>query len=189
MQEHPDAVLYRNTCFSSFSDLCKIFQNRVLDERLTVHDAELIYNGPETISHCHVLETETGPCSLEIAVDGVSGNLPLSTEDISMSKKQKNRPASPLDSGPSRKVQKTQTESRLNSLSEMADLVAELAKKDNKSDNSIEIAIDALQAIPNMDDELLLDACDLLEDERKAKTFLALDVSLRKKWLLRKLRP
>ncbi|CAG7894083.1 unnamed protein product [Brassica rapa] len=40
-----------------------------------------------------------------------------------------------------------------------------------------------------MDEELILDACDLLEDDLKAKTFLALNVKLRKKWLLRKLRP
>ena len=62
-----------------------------------------------------------------------------------------------------------------------------LIRKEDRNDISIENAIDALQAIQDIDDELLLDACDLLEDERKAKTFLALDVNLRKKWLLRKL--
>lgn len=54
---------------------------------------------------------------------------------------------------------------------------------------AIEDAVEAIQALPDMDEELILDACDLLEDELKAKTFLALDVKLRKKWLLRKLRP
>lgn len=188
IKERPDAVSYRNTCLSSFSDLCKIFQNRLLDERINGHDAEMMYDdqGPQMASHCRILETAT---DLEIVVDGASGNLTLSTDNVNMTEKQKKRPASPLVSGPPEKVQKTRSENRLNSLSEMADLVAELAKKENKSDHSIEVAIDALQAIPDMDDELLLDACDLLEDERKAKTFLALDISLRKKWLLRKLRP
>nr|XP_018453458.1 PREDICTED: uncharacterized protein At2g29880-like isoform X1 [Raphanus sativus] len=53
----------------------------------------------------------------------------------------------------------------------------------------IEDAVEAIQALPDMDEELILDACDLLEDDLKAKTFLALSVKLRKKWLLRKLRP
>lgn len=54
---------------------------------------------------------------------------------------------------------------------------------------SVEKVVEAIQALPEMDEELILDACDFLEDEKKARTFLALDFKLRKKWLLRKLRP
>uniref|UniRef100_A0A7N0RA10 Myb/SANT-like domain-containing protein n=2 Tax=Kalanchoe fedtschenkoi TaxID=63787 RepID=A0A7N0RA10_KALFE len=54
---------------------------------------------------------------------------------------------------------------------------------------SIETVVQAVQSLPDMDEDLILDACDLLEDEKKVKTFLALDVKLRKKWLIRKLRP
>lgn len=53
----------------------------------------------------------------------------------------------------------------------------------------IEHVVQAVQSLPDMDEDLILDSCDLLEDEKKAKTFLALDFKLRKKWLLRKLRP
>ncbi|EOA22753.1 hypothetical protein CARUB_v10003465mg [Capsella rubella] len=63
------------------------------------------------------------------------------------------------------------------------------ARVDETQSMAIEDAVEAIQALPDMDEELILDACDLLEDEIKAKTFLALDVKLRKKWLLRKLRP
>ncbi|PON85084.1 Myb/SANT-like domain containing protein [Trema orientale] len=183
IKEQPDAVLYRNVCLSSYSDLCKICQNPVLDERLDGKNTEKISDGWGA-------EMAAAPISLETEIDGASGNLLLPAEEVFMSKKQKKRPISmSLDSGRTRKVQKSH-ENKLDSLSEMADLVAELVTKtENKNGHSIEAAVDALQAIPDLDDELLLDACDLLEDEKKAKMFLALDVALRKKWLLRKLRP
>ncbi|MED6134393.1 hypothetical protein PIB30_117230 [Stylosanthes scabra] len=75
-------------------------------------------------------------------------------------------------------------------LSEMASVVKSLMnnKERNNYNSPLENALSALQAMPDIDEELVMDACDLLEDERMAKIFLALDISLRKKWLLRKLR-
>ena len=73
-------------------------------------------------------------------------------------------------------------------LSEMASAVKALMNDKENNDTSFDDALSALRAMPDVDDELVMDACDLLEDERKANIFLALDISLRKKWLLRKLR-
>ncbi|XVF48251.1 hypothetical protein PTKIN_Ptkin03bG0175100 [Pterospermum kingtungense] len=92
-----------------------------------------------------------------------------------------------LEQSGASKAQKTSQEMQ-KMLSKMASVVTGLAsQKGNNKYSTIESAVDALQALPDIDDELLSDGCDLLEDERKAKTFLALDVTLRKKWLLRKL--
>ncbi|XP_020233121.1 L10-interacting MYB domain-containing protein isoform X2 [Cajanus cajan] len=67
--------------------------------------------------------------------------------------------------------------------------VPSLTMKPKKEDNfSVDNVITVLQAIPGLDDDLILDACDFLEDERRGRMFLALAAHLRKKWLLRKLR-
>ena len=81
-------------------------------------------------------------------------------------------------------------EGMANALKNMAAAVQSLSKKPKKEDSySVADVISALQAIPDMDDDLILDGVDFLEDERRARMFLALDANLRKKWLLRKLRP
>ncbi|KAF5199666.1 Myb/SANT-like DNA-binding domain protein [Thalictrum thalictroides] len=88
-------------------------------------------------------------------------------------------------------VQRSNDEGMANVLHELAAVVSSLSDKRAEVDNSTstEDAIHSLQAMPDIDDDLILDACDLFEDEKKAKTFLSLDVRLRRKWLLRKLRP
>lgn len=160
VKENPDAILYREKFLGHYSNLCKLFQTDTLD------------GGPD-----HDLQTH------ELMMD-------VPTVDVEVTDEHLKRPASASDSGRPSKSYKTEEEMQ-KVLSEMADVVSTL-KANNESSNNCLImgsAVDALQALADIDDELLLDACDLLEDERKAKTFLALDVSLRKKWLLRKLRP
>ncbi|TQD75771.1 hypothetical protein C1H46_038668 [Malus baccata] len=174
IKDHPDAISYRNAFLGGYSDLSKICVNRELDGKFSGQGVGM----------------EAGPIVFEIEMNGASGDLQLLAEDVEISDQQRKRPTlTPPNPGRSKKAQKTGKDTQ-KAPTEMVGGVTKLA--DNKEKNNctpIEKAIDALQALPGMDDELMLDACDLLEDERKAKTFLALDGALRKKWLLRKLRP
>lgn len=112
---------------------------------------------------------------------------PAAEFDISNhKKKRKHSGSSRLAS--SRKVKRPVKEEIHCALDDMAGAIktawAGYAEKDC---SSIENIVDALQAIPGMNDELFLEACRLLEDENKAKMFVEMDVSHRRKWLLKKL--
>ncbi|KAF2313038.1 hypothetical protein P3X46_019255 [Hevea brasiliensis] len=170
IQVQPDAIAYRNKVSESYIDLCQIQRNEVSN----IGD------------QCLQVQTENE--TEEVRVDVLLGDLQFPVEDIQISDQQRKRPNTPSDYEHSSKVQKIGKEDT--TLSGTAEAVTTpVNKKKGKNSGTIENAIDALQAIADIDEELLLDACDLLEDDKKAKTFLALDVTLRKKWLLRKLRP
>jgi virulence-associated protein VapD len=166
IKEHPDATIYKGKTLDSYGNLCKLNEH---------------------------LSQESFNCeNLMIELENYGNEMEI-VDDFSSPHKQQNKRPNPITPPLGIvvcKAQKTGVETR-----------KPLCETEGDDDDctkpmpQIEIysrignALDALQALPDMDDELLLDACDLLEDERKAKTFLALDVSLRRKWLVRKLRP
>lgn len=177
LQEHPDAISYRNTCLFNYINLSKVCQNGISDEGFNCQEVKII--------SCQALQMETDPISP--GRDRAAHNLEALGGDIHMLEQHKKRPTE-LSEREQSKMQKIDNNVE-KALSEMAGVVTELVNKKGNQNKSIENAINVLQEVPEIDDELLLDACDLLEDEKKAKTFLALNASLRKKWLLRKLRP
>ncbi|XP_010417250.1 PREDICTED: L10-interacting MYB domain-containing protein-like isoform X1 [Camelina sativa] len=164
LQDHPDATIYKGKILDSYGNLCKIHEHLSQDS-----------------FNCENLMIELESYGHEIVSDFISPH------------KQQNKRPNPITPPLEltvHKAQKTGLETRKPLYeAEGDDDGCTKPIPRNEMYSGIGNAIDALQALPDMDDEFLLDACDLLEDERKAKTFLALDVSLRRKWLVRKLRP
>ncbi|KAJ8751788.1 hypothetical protein K2173_025974 [Erythroxylum novogranatense] len=156
IEEHPDAIAYRNKVLGSYSSLCQIKRN-----------------GNNNVV-------------LEVEADRLPRDINISVEDGIVSDQHRKRPTmAPSGTKCHSKLQKIGLEMQ-RSIPGIAEAVTTFV---NGNGVVLESTIGALQALPDIDDDLLLDACDFLEDEKKAKTFLALDASLRKKWLLRKLRP
>lgn len=107
--------------------------------------------------------------------DKIIGDLQSSAKEFKIPDGRKRRISQAVStSSNARKVQKTL-------LGEMQEDLHE------EKDNSIELIVAALQTIPDLDDELFLEASLLLEDERKARMFVAMDAAARRRWLLKKL--
>ncbi|CAH1453346.1 unnamed protein product [Lactuca virosa] len=174
---HPDARCYRVKMVSSYNKLSVIYgednsegrYGRLARDVSIIGESDgiiLLPNNSTTNSNTPTKIEDTNP-------------IQINPQEIVTPINKKRPTKLPLTLQPACKVQKIQKD-------DIKEALVNKKTDDNKF-NAIEKAVDALQAIPDLDDELLLDGCDVLENEKKAKTFLALDASLRKKWLLRKL--
>lgn len=164
LQEHPNADFYRDKTFRDYNDLFMIFGNGTPEERFSFQDLEI--------------EIDDNSAALQMEMDGIP-------EEVKLPVRSNKLP----DQVKKRKMDNESPNMDTVGMREMTGVIATLVgKRKDKRYISIESAVDTLQAIPDMDDDLLLDSFDLFEDERKAKTFMTLDDNLRKKWLLRELR-
>ncbi|XP_042476543.1 L10-interacting MYB domain-containing protein-like [Macadamia integrifolia] len=217
IKAHPTVRVYRNKIIPYYSGLCVICGDATVDTEQThldhdedldndIHRNEVSWglealtvpvhdeNFDNDIHRDEVswdLQASTVPMHDENHVDNTQQESLLSERDMDSSEQSKRPPEMPSTSLHSKKPRMTSDEGMADVLREMAVAVTSISSKKKENDDSIltEKVIEVLQAIPDIDEDLLLDACDLLEDEVKAKTFLALDAKLRKKWLTRKLRP
>ncbi|XWS59352.1 hypothetical protein CRYUN_Cryun08bG0114200 [Craigia yunnanensis] len=185
IKEHPEFRRYKNKSMPCYDDMCIICHNESA-------------SGKKRTLRCN-MSSENGTHGKDI------GGRSTPTINIKVAKKVHDEVPAP---GLSNKLQEQQNKHQsqvprtsnqpkrarseedgmASALREMAAMVTLIKKKKENDNASIERVIEELQAIPGIDDDLLLDACDFLEDDRRARMFLALDVSLRKKWLMRKLR-
>ncbi|XP_030481628.2 L10-interacting MYB domain-containing protein [Cannabis sativa] len=174
VKEHPNFQTYRNKAMAFYTDMCAICRNEgtLRKER----------KDPPSCS--------TPILKKEATEEKESGDpMPTMNKTGSHEKKRGHLEVTPTS-------QTYELEQRIDendvgdSFIEMAAAVSSFTKKQKEEKPvSIENVIRVLQSIPDIDDDLLLDGCDFLEDEKRARIFLALDSTLRKRWLIRKLRP
>uniref|UniRef100_A0A5B7B8U3 Myb/SANT-like domain-containing protein n=1 Tax=Davidia involucrata TaxID=16924 RepID=A0A5B7B8U3_DAVIN len=196
IKAHTDARQYMTRPVPYYIDLCVICGELSGDGKDSVsgHNLDQQDEVPEVKSSRSLKGSQSPAAS--VSCEDQDGDIQESSHvDFKFTvsdQKNKRHLENPSYSAHSKKA-RSKEEGMASALREMATAVSSLAdkKKDDETSNSISIenVIEAIQALPDMDEDLVLDACDLLEDEKKAKTFLALDVKLRKKWLIRKLRP
>lgn len=169
LQEYPDVAAYRDKHLGIYINLCKIFSFRVsngnVDELLS--DLQTTYN------------------PLQFNEEGLQQPSAEVEETHQQRKRSMN---SSLESNGTKIPRRGCAIDHPCSTAAEFTLEPVVGLRVQNRTYSIEDAIIAAEGISGMDENLLLEACKLFQDERKAKTFLALEGSLRKKWLLRKLR-
>ncbi|CAN6484698.1 unnamed protein product [Victoria cruziana] len=193
-KEHPEARPYKDKPLPFFEELCAVFSRTVADGRYSIAGAS--FRNKDGIPSMDGMEAAVDPLSSPIstghehAANGLQDSSDSGEDKDIRSKRRKRRSMTPHSLDHSRKSQ-IAGDDVVKALRQMAAAVNSLANafKEVKNSQLVEKYMSALSEIPGMDPDLFLAACDLLEDEKKAKTFLALNVELRKRWLMKKLRP
>lgn len=181
VQTHTGARQYMTRPVPHYEDLCSIFRELDNDDK------------DGTLSHQN-LEIRDGSPAASLSSYGQFPTEKDSSDSClktSTAKESSKRLPDPSPTTGSSKKVCSENEGVVLAIREMTTAVSSLADTRKEDDTvPVEIVVAAIQALPEMDEELVLDACDFLEDDdKKAKTFMALNAKLRKKWLLRKLRP
>lgn len=172
MQEHPDAIAYRDRILDGYSALGLIYGNDSWNGRTSSLD----------------IKFETDNNAFGMGINDV-GDMQSPSGEFEMSRRKKRKSANSSTSACTQKVQRIFGEEIQEAVEDKSCLIkTHGGTEEDKDYSSIECIVAALQTVPDMDDELFLEACELLEDERKAKMFVAMDVTARRKWLLKKLR-
>lgn len=167
LQEYADAFAFRENSLRIYDDLRVIFGYRSFNGRLSGVGAK-VENDDNIFTDLHT---------------------PAAEFDLSDKKKKRKSATSSASAYFSRKVRRPIKEEILEALDEKPYLMGTRTDdKEQRDYNSVESIVDALQTVPGMDnDELFLQAIQLLEDDKNAKIFIEMDVNQRRKWLLRKL--
>lgn len=165
-QDHPDAIGCGETVLDNYSELCLIVGNLNHNKR----------------PGCEKVTSKTNTNYFGMEADEIMGDLQLqSYKESRISEQQKRKSGTASTSSYARKVQREDSEKKAKVMKTV------IRNEEEKESHSIESIVAALQTVPDMDDELFLEACVLLEDERKAKMFVAMDTTARRKWLLKNL--
>ncbi|KAK0583103.1 hypothetical protein LWI29_033432 [Acer saccharum] len=190
VKKHTDARQFMTRPMPYFKDLCMIcgFPNVDESDCFSIQDLE-IQNGVQEVKNS---ESPVGSAYSEDGVGYFLESAHMGSKTNTKNKRQSENLSNPT--GLKKAKSRDEGVGVAIALRDMVTAVSSLSDRKNIGENSsntisIEHVIAAVQVLPDMDEDLVLDACDFLEDELKAKTFMALDVKLRKKWLLRKLRP
>ncbi|CAL9026230.1 unnamed protein product [Prunus brigantina] len=185
IKAHPSFRMYRNKAMPYYSDMCIICGNEARILKKATSSCNLALDKG-------TLAKKTDGEAMPIVDKHYAHGKPLGSSSVKNLSDQKKRhcPQIPETLQQSKKARRTDGVVAIKALEDMAVVVSSLKKKLKKEESvSIEKVIGVLKSIPDIDDDLLLDACDFLENEGRARMFLALDAALRKKWLMRKLRP
>ncbi|BFG36997.1 hypothetical protein CerSpe_232710 [Prunus speciosa] len=171
IKEHPYPIACANRILDSYNDLTKIYGNGARDGR----------------SSCFGRNIEKMEKMEKMGINMIFGDSPAMEYEISNQQK-KRKPAASSTSA-SKRAQRIIKEEIQEPLDEKPHIVKGLVGIEvDKDCCSIERIVAALETVPGIDDELFLEASLILEDDKKAKMFVAMDVAARKKWLYRKLR-
>ncbi|XP_021899032.1 uncharacterized protein LOC110815515 isoform X1 [Carica papaya] len=173
IKDYPEAITYRGTNLGTYKDLCRIFGGEVRLPRSSSLGVQMMgRNSP-----------------MNMGVDGVFIDSQIPASELEISNRKRRKSTNSSISAP-RKVRRPNKEMP-ETLAKKSDMIKKsVTYEDDGGDcSSIKSVVDALQAIPGMDDDLFLEACKLLQYDRQVSMFVQMNIRQRRKWLLRKLRP